>query len=294
MTPLDAATALFVVAIWGLNFAVVKIGVGEVPPIFYVCLRFALVFALLAPFARWPTGRGRHVAILAVVLGALHFPLMFTGMRLLESGTVSVIAQLQTVFAALLALAMFGERIGVRGWAGMATALAGVAVIAGGVELGAPPWALALPVGGAFFFALYNVLLKKFGRIDGNQLNCWVALAIVPQTLGISLLLEEGQWPALRGMGWGTFGTLLYQAVPMMIVSYWLWYRLLHRYPVTRVAPFMLLMPVFGVGAGWLVLGEAPTLAKLAGAALTVLGVGLMVLRRADPPPASGPAGRPG
>jgi O-acetylserine/cysteine efflux transporter len=280
MRAIDTAIALLVVGLWGLNFVVVKVGVAEMPPVFYVCIRFVLVFLLLAPFLRWPGRRLRDVAVLSFVLGSLHFPLMFAGMLFLEAGTVSVIVQLQTVFSALLAFAFFGERLSWRGWAGMAIALGGIGLIAGGVRLDANGWAVLLPVAGAFFWAFYNALLKHFGPMDGNQLNGWLALLIAPQTLVLSLLLEQGQWRSLVGMSWGLAGSLLYQAIPMMIVSYWLWYRLIYKYPMTSVTPFMLLMPAFGLASGHLLLGEALTTVNLAGGGLTIVGVGMIVLRR--------------
>ena len=65
----------------------------------------------------------------------------------------------------------------------------------------------------------------------------------------------------------------------MVMISYWVWYRLLYRYPLTRVAPFQMLMPVFGMLAGTLLLNEPLTALKVMGGAATVLGVGLIVLR---------------
>jgi O-acetylserine/cysteine efflux transporter len=283
MKAIDTAIALFVVALWGLNFVVVKVGVAEMPPVFYVCIRFVLVFVLLAPFLRWPGRRLRDIAVLAFILGSLHFPLMFAGMFFLEAGTVSVIAQLQTVFSALLAYSFFGERLSWRGWAGMMIALVGIGLIAGGVRLDANGWAVLLPIAGAFFWSLYNAALKHFGPMDGNQLNGWLALMIAPQTLLLSLVFEEGQWRSLVEMSWPLAGSLLYQAIPMMIVSYWLWYRLIYKYPMTSVTPFMLLMPAFGMASGHVFLGEVLTMINLLGGALTIAGVGMIILRRRPP-----------
>ncbi|TXL73569.1 EamA family transporter [Vineibacter terrae] len=281
MRPSDVALALVVMAIWGLNFVAVRVGVQEIPPILFVTLRFACAFLLMVPFVPWPKGRLRDLLVLSFMLGSLHFTTMFTGARYLEAGTMAVVSQLQAVFSALLARLWFGERLGAVGWAGMAIAFGGVLLIAGEPAVGDHLWALVLPVLGCAFFALYHAHVKRIGTLSANVLNCWVSLLIVPQTLVLSLVLESGQMAALRAVTWSGVAALLYQVVPMVIVSYWAWYRLLYRYPLTRVAPFQMLVPLFGVLAGALMLGEPLTLQKIAGGAVTIVGVALVVLRPA-------------
>ncbi len=275
----DIALALVVMAIWGLNFVAVKIGVQEIPPVLFVTLRFAFAFLLMVPFVPWPKGRWRELLVLSFVLGSLHFTTMFTASRYLEAGTMAVVTQLQAVFSALLGRLWFGERLGTLGWIGMAIAFGGVLLIAGEPSVGDRLWALGLPVLGCAFFALYHARVKRIGNLSANVLNCWVSLLIVPQTLAISLAMEQGQVQAMLGLSWNGVAALLYQVVPMVIISYWAWYRLLYRYPLTRVAPFQMLVPLFGVLAGALVLGEPLTVQKIAGGAVTVVGVALVVLR---------------
>ena len=275
----DVALALVVMAIWGLNFVAVKIGVQEIPPVLFVTLRFAFAFLLMVPFVPWPKGRWRDLLVLSFVLGSLHFTTMFTASRYLEAGTMAVVTQLQAVFSALLGRLWFGERLGTLGWIGMTIAFGGVLLIAGEPSVGDRLWALGLPVLGCAFFALYHARVKRIGNLSANVLNCWVSLLIVPQTLAISLAMEQGQAQAMLGLSWNGVAALLYQVVPMVIISYWAWYRLLYRYPLTRVAPFQMLVPLFGVLAGALVLGEPLTVQKIAGGAVTVVGVALVVLR---------------
>jgi O-acetylserine/cysteine efflux transporter len=60
------------------------------------------------------------------------------------------------------------------------------------------------------------------------------------------------------------------------IVGFGLWYRLLSRYDSSVVAPFALLVPVFGLVAAWLFAGEDPTAGELSGTALTVAGLAVL------------------
>lgn len=197
MKPPDIALALVVMAIWGLNFVAVKIGVQEIPPILFVTLRFAFAFLLMVPFVPWPRDRWRDLLVLSFILGSLHFTTMFTASLYLEAGTMAVVTQLQAVFSALMARLWFGERLGTIGWTGMAIAFGGVLLIAGEPSVGGRLWALGLPVLGCAFFALYHARVKRIGTLSAHVLNCWVSLLIVPQTLLISLVLERGHAQAL-------------------------------------------------------------------------------------------------
>ena len=281
MKPADLALALGIMLMWGMNFVVAKIGLHHWPPIFFVALRFVVVAALLLPFVRVPKGRMLQILGLAFVLGALHFPLMFNAMSRIDAGTAAVVVQLQVPFAALLAHFIFKDRIGWRSAVGMALAFAGVLLITGEPRMAGQLFAVFLVIVAAFMFAIANMQMKKLGDIDGNTLNAGIALFAAPQLLAISLVLETGHLEALQTATWSALGALFYQVVVMVIISYALWYKLLHKYSVSQVMPLTLLLPILGVLSGVLLLGEPMSWQKGVGGLLTVLGVGVIVIRRA-------------
>jgi O-acetylserine/cysteine efflux transporter len=279
--PVDLAIALAVLLMWGLNFVFAKIGLQHWPPVFFVALRFACVAALLLPFVRLPRGRLLQIGALSVVLGTLHFPLMFTAMSRIDAGTAAVVVQLQVPFAALLGHFVYKDRLGWRSIVGMALAFAGVLLIAGEPRLAGQEIAVVLVVFAAFMFAIANVQMKALGDVDGNTLNAWIAVFATPQLLVISLLVESGQVEAVRQVTWEAVAALFYQVVVMVIISYALWYRLLRKYSVGQVMPLTLLLPIVGVLSGVILLGEPMTWQKIVGGLLTVMGVGVIVVRRA-------------
>lgn len=75
-----------------------------------------------------------------------------------------------------------------------------------------------------------------------------------------------------------TILSALYTAIFASLVGYGIWNRLLASYPSSAVVPFTLLVPVVGMSAAWLALGEVPTLAELAGGLLLLGGVATAVL----------------
>ena len=281
MKPVDLALALAIMLMWGMNFVMAKIGLEHWPPIFFVMLRFALVAMLLLPFVRLPRAHLLRLVALSVVLGSLHFPLMFTAMSHLDAGTAAVVVQLQVPFAALLGHFVYRDRLGWRSVFGMALAFGGVLLITGEPRLAGQLFAVALVVVAAFMFAIANIQMKNLGELDGNTINAWTGLFAFPQLLAISMVLETGQMESLREVTWDAIGALFYQVVIMVIISYALWYRLLRKYAVGQVMPLTLLLPILGVLSGAILLGEPMTWQKGVGGMLTVLGVGVIVIRRA-------------
>jgi O-acetylserine/cysteine efflux transporter len=197
MRLLHVAVLVGVMAIWGLNFAVAKIGMQQLPPILMTALRFALVALLLGPFAKPPKGRWRPVFLISVTLGLLHFSLMFTGLQGIDAATAAIAIQLQVPFAALLAAIFFRDLLGWRRALGMAVAFGGVMLIAGEPRLEGSYLSLALVILAACIWSVANIQIKMLGEIDGMTLNAWVAIFATPQLLLASLALEDGQLAAL-------------------------------------------------------------------------------------------------
>lgn len=280
MKPADALQAVLVTALWGFNFVAAKLGLTEFPPIFLIAVRFTLVALLLVWFVRPPLERIGRVAAVSVTLGGLHFSLMFTGLQNVDAGTAALTIQLQVPFAALLAALFFNDPFGWRSLLGMLLSFAGMVLIAGAPSVSGNLPSLALVLGAALVWAIANLQIKALGQMSGLVLNAWISLLAAPQLFLASWLLEDGQWRALTHAGPVGWGAIAYMALLVTIVGYGTWYRLLGRYPVSQTMPFMLLVPVFGVLSGVAFLGEALTWEILAGGALTITGVGIIVLRR--------------
>jgi O-acetylserine/cysteine efflux transporter len=278
--PKHVAAFVFVMAIWGFNFAVVKTGLLTFPPIFMTALRFMLVAAVLVPFVKVPRGQFRGVLLVSVTLGFLHFSLMFTGLSGIDASTAAIAIQLQVPFAALLAAIVFKDTLGWRRALGMAIAFCGVAVIAGEPRMAGSYVSLAFVVSAAMIFAISNIVVKKLEALDGWTIAGWMSFFAVPQLLAASFLLEEGQWQAVNSADWLAWGCIVYNAIVVMVIGYGIWYRLLKRYEVNTAMPFTLLVPLFGVLTAVLVLGEELSTGLFVGGALTIVGVGIVILRR--------------
>lgn len=272
--------ALTVIALWGLNFLAAKVAVTEIPPVFVLFLRFVVVCVLLVPLVPVPWGRFKEIALLSTLLGTLHFSLIFIGVRGIDSGTASIITQLQVPFSSLLAAVFLNDRLGWRRLSGMVVAFIGVVVVAGQPRFEGSLNAVFVLVGASAAFAAANIQIKRIGRIDGFQLNAWMTLLALPQVLLVSLVFEGGQIEATLNASAHAWAGVIYSAVMSTIAAYGIWYWLLARHDVNQVVPFVLFLPVVGVTAGVVALGEPLTWALVGGGLLTVVGVAIIVLRR--------------
>lgn len=276
----DIALAVFVMAVWGLNFSVAKFALAELPPIFTMALRFALVAALLLPFVKVPRGDMKALALLGFTLGGLHFSSMFTGLSQLDAGLAAIASQSQVVFAALLSAILLKDYPGWRRWLGMALAFFGIWLAAGEPRVGGAPLYVGLVLFASFMWAVANFQFKALTHVDGFALNAYSALWSVPFQLAFSAMLESGQIEGLRNASAGAFAAIAFQSVMITIVTYWIWYRLIRRHPVNVVMPFTLLVPVFGVAFGAVIMDDPLGWRTLAGSLATIAGVAIIVLRR--------------
>ncbi len=272
----DYAAAFTVVVVWAFNFIVGVIGVNALPPLLFLTLRFVLVALLLLPWLRFPRGRFRLVALLSVLLGGLHFGCVFIGLKGTGAGPAAIAVQLSLPFSAALAYLFYGERLGAWQLAGIAVAFGGVYLLAGEPRAVPSLPHLALVVLGALAWAFANIVIKRIGPISPFRLNAWVCLLAAPQVFLASLAVESGQVAALAAADWRAFAAVAYTAIGASITAYGLWYYLIEKHEMNRVVPFTLLAPVLAVLLAALLLDEPLTVATVAGAIITTLGVAMI------------------
>lgn len=281
---IDGGAALAVIIIWAFNFIAAKIGVGQVPALLLLALRFGLVALLLAPFLSWPGRKWRLIVLLSFVLGTLHFGCLFSGIAGMSAGPAAIALQLTVPFSAILAFVFYRERTGPAQVLGMVIAFVGVYVLKGEPASVPSLGPLALVITGAFSWALGNIIIKRIGPINGFTLNAWVALLVAPQFLLGSAIFETGQIEALRVADWRVWSALAYMAVAASIIAYGLWYYLLAKYDVNKVVPLTLLAPVIAVVLAVVVLGEPLTKTILIGGLITLAGVAIIQFTGPRPP----------
>jgi O-acetylserine/cysteine efflux transporter len=198
----------------------------------------------------------------------------------MPAGLSSLVLQSQAVFTALFAAVLLRERPTGQRAAGLAIAFGGIAVAAVDHGLGGPVAAFALVIAAAAFWGLSNVLTRRAAPADALRWMVWVSAVPPLPLLALSLLVEgpEADLDALAGITAAGIGAIAYVGLVSTLFGFVAWSRLLGRYDASAVAPYSLLVPVFGMSSAWLLLGERFSSLAGAAAALVIAGIGLTAL----------------
>ncbi|MFD8483490.1 EamA family transporter [Kitasatospora sp. NPDC059673] len=278
MAPRHIALAVLIAAVWGLNFVLIEVGLHDFPPLLFCALRFTVVALPAVFFVGPPRVAWRWVLGVGVTLGVVKFGLLFLGMHAgMPAGLSSLVLQGQAGFTALFAAALLRERPALVRTAGLALAFAGIALAAVDRGVHGPVGAFALLIGSAAAWGLANVLTRKAAPPDALRWMVWVSAVPPLPLLGLSLLVEgpAADWAALRGISWAGGGVVLYVGLVSTLLGFVAWSHLLRRYDASVVAPYSLLVPMFGMSSAALLLGERFSLLAGAATVLVIAGIGL-------------------
>jgi O-acetylserine/cysteine efflux transporter len=281
MRPAHVALAVLVAAIWGLNFVVIEVGLEDFPPLLLSALRYALAALPLLVIGGRPEIAWKWVLAVGGAIGVVKFSLLFVGMDVgMPAGLASLVLQMQAFFTVGFAVVLLRERPRAAQAAGLALASAGLALVASGLDGIATPAGFALVIAAAAAWGIGNVAIKRASPADPLRFMTWICVVPPLPLLALSLAFEGPAriGDALAGVDLGGAGAVAYIAFAATTVGWGLWAHLLRAYSASTVAPFSLLVPIFGLGFAALLLGEPLTWRTIAAAVLVVGGV-LLTLR---------------
>lgn len=282
------ALAVLINVIWGASFIAARIGVDEMPPLFFSAVRFLLTAGVLA-FALKPLkGQMRAVAWIALTMGVAHFSLLYMGIKI--AGGVSAVAitvQLIAPFSLLLAVLVLKERTSPARLAGAATAFGGVVILGFDPVVFDQIAGVSLVVVAAFSAAVGLVLMRRMPPIGVFAMQGWTALISAPPLFLLSFATEDGQIAALTNLDMKGVGALAFIVLATTVFAHGSWYFLLRVYPIATLIPYGLLAPIFGVCFAVVLFAEPISMRFLIGAATTIAGVALthFAPKPADVPP---------
>jgi drug/metabolite transporter (DMT)-like permease len=280
---------LLLCCIWGSTWLFIKLGLRDLPPVSFAAVRFVLASAVLfgVVFARRiklpRTAREwALIAVTGVLAFTLNYGLLFWGEQHVSSGLAALLQATIPVFGMLIAHAYLpGERLTTARMAGALLGVAGVGLIfSNQMEAGSAlaAWGSAAIVAGAACVAYANVLVKaRGGAFDPAVLAAGQMLCGLVPLLAFGLAFEGNPFK----FRWTTLAvvSLLYLTLVGSVAAFLLYYWLVRRIDVTKTMLIPLVTPLAAVVLGMLVLGESLTWRTLAGGALIMAGIALVVLR---------------
>ena len=293
MKPLHLLLAIVIAAVWGFNFVIIKVGVAAVPPFLLTGLRFLLCAVPAVFFIQRPNVSWRYVAGFGLMLSIGQFVFLFLAVYLgMSASLASLVLQLQaffTMFFAIFALREIPKPVQLLG---ACLAFGGIGLIALKRWSGPDALPLILCVIGAAGWGASNIIAKLAKPQNAVNFVVWASLAAPLPLFAMSWIFESHN--KISAVFWhptwlGTIA-IFYLAYLSTLFGYSAWNYLLNRYPAGTVAPFSLLVPLFGIASGIIVLGEGFDRFEIAGAALVIAGLvvanfdlGIFTRKRAEP-----------
>jgi len=289
MPPSHRFLAVAVAVLWGINFLAIHASLEQFPPLFLVALRFALIAVPTVLLVPRPAVETRWLVGYGLGFGTLQFLFLYWGMDAgMPTGLASLVLQSSAPFTVLLGAVCFRDQVNARRLLGLLLACLGLAVVGWQHSQSSALLPFLLVLAGGFGWAIGNVANARAQAPDPLHLTLWMSVVPPVPMLALSLAVEgpsrigssldlsaPDMIPALIG--------LAYTVVLGTIVGSGLWSWLMARHPAGVVAPFSMLVPIVGMSTAWLVLDEAISPGKAAGAALVVAGVLLGSHRPAQP-----------
>jgi O-acetylserine/cysteine efflux transporter len=155
-------------------------------------------------------------------------------------------------------------------------AMIGLAIIATHTDQTTTFLGLALVVFAGFSWGIANTASRRAGAVNMLAYVVWASVYAIPPLLALALIFEGG-WATLSASivnaPIGAWLGVLWQSWGNTLFGYGAWAWLLSKHPAAVVAPAPLLVPIFGMGAASLVLGEPLPLWKIMAAGLVITGL---------------------
>ena len=271
--------ALIVPITWGFGYALTKIGMDQFTPLLLMSLRFSIAGLILVWFTKPPWGFMRELFIIAFIGSTFQYGFTYYGLKGIDVSTASILVQLEGPILALLSTLILKERLGWPRALGMGLAFIGVIVIVGEPRLNDSLDSVALVITGAAFWAIAQIMISRLKSLSGITILAWVAIIATPQMLLISLLIEEGQWESIKTANLIDWSIVFYLSFIMTVIGYSVWYHLLRTCDVSKLSPFLMLLPVTSIIAGIVLLNEQFTLTMGIGGLLVMTGVASTLIK---------------
>ncbi len=263
-------------AIWGFNFVAVKIGLNGIPPLTFTALRFFVSVFPVICFVKKPDLPLSKIAAFGALMFAGQFAFLFSAMHAgLSAGLASLVLQMQAFFTIGFAILFLHEHPRLFQLLGTAVAALGIGVVAFHTGGEASISGLFLAICAAMSWGSGNVLMKTFGRIDAFGLIIWGSLFAF-LLLAIAAWAMEDHETILRSLSEINHRMLLSLAYIVYIstfIGYTIWSRMLAEHSASQVAPFTLLVPVFGMLGSAMCLHESYPLWKFEATLLIIGGL---------------------
>ncbi len=282
-------TLIVITLLWGFNYPVMKFSNQGVSPIFASSLRSivasicGLFYCLRKEERLFPAGRMLFHGIVVGLLFGAEFACIYFGLLYTDAARSVLFVYLSPFVVAIGAhFFLEGDRLTIPKMLGLLLAFTGIFVVFGGRPKAAGDTMLlgdCLQIAAAVLWGATTLYIKRFMAKSVQPIHTFLyqLLFSIPILLVISIILEP-QW--VHRIDPSIVAALFYQSVIIAFVTYLIWFKLIHKYSVSRLSAFTFFTPIFGVLFGVLLLHEELTVSLIIGLPMVSMGIFLVNWRR--------------
>ena len=275
----DLLLAISVPCLWGIGFVITKPGMEQLPPMLINGLRWSVTGLVLVWWFPIPKKYLKELLILSFIGCTLQYSLTFSGLNIIDASSAVLFVQFEDPFGILIAFLWLKEKPSIKNLIGLVIAFTGLIVLSGTPSLQGKYLGVILVLSGAFTWALAQVFAKPISeRLNGIVITAWLGVLAGPQLILASHLFEGSVVSNIRSADYQAWLIVLYLGLLMNALGYSIWYYVLGIYPVNKILPIMLLLPVTGVVTAIMFLGERPDLKVFIGGIVILFGVGMILI----------------
>jgi len=277
----DILIAISVPILLGFGFVIAKPAMQHFPPYLLMGLRFTIPALILVWWFPMPKGLFLDLFKVSFIGSTLQYGLTYNGLNIIDASSAVLLVQLEVPFGILIAFFLLKEIPRIKNLIGLAIAFIGVFILTGAPNLEGKYFGVLLTLSGAFTWSLGAVMAKPLSKkIGAFALMTWLCVFSGPLLILISTIVNGNPIQYILSANFYSWITVIYLGFIMQPIAYGAWYYVLRRYPVNKIMPVLLLLPVTGLLTAIFLLGEEPSKQVFLGGAIIVFGVGLILFSK--------------
>ena len=277
----DILIAISVPILLGFGFVIAKPAMQHFPPYLLMGLRFTIPALILVWWFPMPKGLFLDLFKVSFIGSTLQYGLTYNGLNIIDASSAVLLVQLEVPFGILIAFFLLREIPRIKNLIGLVIAFIGVFILTGAPNLEGKYFGVLLTLSGAFTWSLGAVMAKPLSKkIGAFALMTWLCVFSGPLLILISTIVNGNPIQYILSANFYSWITVIYLGFIMQPIAYGAWYYVLRRYPVNKIMPVLLLLPVTGLLTAIFLLGEEPSKQVFLGGAIIVFGVGLILFSK--------------
>ena len=277
----DILIAISVPILLGFGFVIAKPAMQHFPPYLLMGLRFTIPALILVWWFPMPKGLFLDLFKVSFIGSTLQYGLTYNGLNIIDASSAVLLVQLEVPFGILIAFFLLKEIPRIKNLIGLVIAFIGVFILTGAPNLEGKYFGVLLTLSGAFTWSLGAVMAKPLSKkIGAFALMTWLCVFSGPLLILISTIVNGNPIQYILSANFYSWITVIYLGFIMQPIAYGAWYYVLRKYPVNKIMPVLLLLPVTGLLTAIFLLGEEPAKQVFLGGAIILFGVGMILFSK--------------